>query len=405
MAQFLKRWWAAALAVIVMAGGLTYAFWPRPVMVSLGTAEHGAMLVTVEDEGETRVKEVYTISAPLAGRVARFGGHVGDDVVAGETVVASIRPTEPTLRDARTQSELEAALKAAKAARDLAKAEVVKAKAARDFAESEFRRARELAARGTISTSALDRARMETRTQDAAVETARASLRVREFEVQTAAAALANPASNGKGPDSASCCFEVRAPVSGTILKVYQESEAVVSAGTPLVEIGDPADLEIVVDLLSTEAVGVSPGDEVLIEDWGEPRTLEGRVRRIEPLGFTKVSALGIEEQRVNVIVDFVDPPEKRKRLGHGYRVLAKIVQWRGDDVLTVPLSALFRVDDKWALFRVEDDRAHQVLVEVGHMNGRLAEIRSGIKTGDTIVLHPSDTVRDDTRVMARETR
>ena len=234
------------------------------------------------------------------------------------------------------------------------------------------------------------------------METAKASLRVREFELQTARAALLDPGSGRKNSDDDHCCFTVYAPVSGTILRVFQESEAVVTAGAPLVEIGDPADLEIVVDLLSTDAVKVSPGDGVLIEGWGGEK-LRGRVRRIEPFAFTKVSALGIEEQRVNVIVDFTDPPETWKRLGHGYRIIARIILWRGEDVLQVPLSALFRENGEWALFKAVDGRARLTPVSVGHMNSFNAEILSGVGAGDAIILHPSDRVRDGTRVIKRD--
>lgn len=397
-----KKWTVPAIAFLLVAGGLAYAFWPRPVPVSLGAAERGAMMVTVDEEGQTRVKEVYRISAPLSGRVARFEGDVGDMVVAGKTLVASIWPTEPTFHDIRTHTELEAGLKAAEAARDLAKAEVTRAEATHDFAEAEYRRIEPLAERGTVSKSVYDKARMEARTAAAALETARASLRVREFELQTARAALLDPGSPARRSANETCCFEVRAPVSGTILRIFQESEAVVQAGDPLVEIGDPKDLEIVVDLLSTDGVKVSPGDDVLIEGWGGGE-LHGRVRLIEPFGFTKISALGIEEQRVNVIADFTDPPEMWERLGHGFRVIARIILWQDDDVLQVPLSAIFREGGKWALFKVVDGRARLTAIDVGHTNSLRAEILSGVEAGDSIVLHPSDRVRDGTKVMKRE--
>ena len=397
----IKKWAIPAAAFLLLAAGLVYAFWPRPIPVSIAQAERGPLMVTVDEEGQTRVKDVYTISAPIPGRVARFEGDVGDTVIAGKTVVAAIRPSEPAFHDVRTHTELEAAVKAAEAARDLAKAEVAQAEATRDFAEAEYKRVQPLAERGTYSKSAFDKAHMEAQTAAAALDTAKASLRVREFELQTARAALLDPGSQRSTEDE-HCCFTVYAPVSGTILRVFQESEAVVTAGAPLVEIGNPADLEIVVDFLSTDAVKVSPGDEVLIEGWGGEK-LHGRVRRIEPFAFTKVSALGIEEQRVNVIVDFTDPPEAWKRLGHGYRIIARIVLWRSADVLQVPLSALFRENGEWALFKVVDGRARQTPVSVGHMNNFSAEILSGIEPGDEIILHPSDRVRDGTRVVKRD--
>jgi len=405
MSLSLKKGIMPGVAALLVLAGLVYAFWPRPIPVSLTRAERAPLMVTIEDEGETRVKEVYTISAPLSGRVARFGGHVGDSVTAGKTVVATIRPSDPSLHDVRTHSELEAAVRAAEAARDLARAHMASAAAARDFAEAEFKRSRDLAERGTVSRSVLDRARMEARTKAAELAEARAELRVREFQLETAKATLLSPESAPAAKTGDLCCFQVRAPVSGTILRIIRESEAVVQAGAPLVEIGDPADLEIVVDLLSTEAVKVSAGDAVLIDGWGGAGSLNGRVRRVEPFGFTKVSALGIEEQRVNVVVDFTDPPKLWSRLGHGYRVVTRIVRWRGENVLQVPLSALFRSRGAWSLFRVEDGRARLTRVGVGHMNVRTAEIRAGLKAGDTVLLHPSDRIEDGVRVVARATR
>ena len=392
-------------ALLLLLAGLIYAFWPKPIPVWVGAVERGSMLVTIEDEGETRIKEVYTISSPLSGRVARFEGHVGDSVTAGKTVVATIRPTEPTFHDSRTLSELQSAAKAAEAERDLARAHVTSTEAVSDFAIAEYERVNQLSARGTLSRSALDKARMEVRTKAAELREARAALRVREFQVQTAQAALLDPTSSQRARDGDLCCFEVRAPVSGTILRVFRESEAVVRAGEPLVEIGNPTELEIVVDLLSNDAVLVSPGDAVLIDGWGGERSLRGQVRRIEPFGFTKVSALGIEEQRVNVIVDLTDPPKTWNRLGHGYRVVARIVRWRGKNVLKVPLSALFRTGDAWTLFRIEDGRARRVIVRVGHMNDRSVEVVSGLAAGNTVLLHPGDRVEDGTRVVARASR
>ena len=405
MAKSMKKTAFPALAAILIVAGLVFAFWPRPIPANLITVERGPMMVTIEDEGETRVKEVYTISAPLSGRVARFEGHVGDSVSAGKSVVATIRPTDPSFHDVRTHSELDAAVKAAEAARDLARATVVSAAAEDEFAQSEFKRASNLAARGNTSLSGLDRARMEARTKRAELTEARAALRVREFQLQTAQAALLGPDSAQPDSTDGSCCFEVRAPVSGTILRIYRESEAVVAAGAPLVEIGDPKDLEIVVDLLSTDAVSVTPDDDVLIDGWGGERSLNGRVRRVEPFGFTKTSALGIEEQRVNVIIDFVDPPELWRRLGHGYRVVTRIVRWRGKDVVRVPLSALFRQGDAWALFKAVEGRARLTTVKVGHMNSHRVEILAGLEPGETVLLHPSDRIEDGVRVAARDAR
>jgi len=359
--------------------------------------------VTVDDEGETRVKEAYVVSAPLPGRMLRFNGNVGDRVIAGTTPLATIQPSSPTFLDSRTRGELEANVKAAEAGRTLTEAELARLQALYDFAKSEYRRAKQLADRGNISLSNLDRALMEVRTQSAALQTAQANFNVRDFELQRAKAALMNP-NDPQAASNGSCCLIIKAPVNGRILRILQESENVVAAGTPLIEIGDPTDLEIVADLLSTDAVLTSPGDEVIIEDWGGPVPLAGTVRRVEPFGFTKVSALGIEEQRVNVIIDFSDPHEKWQRLGHGYRVDVRIVLWHEADVLHLPLSALFRDKGEWAVFTVEGGDARLTHVEIGHINTRSVEIVNGVDEGATIILHPSDRVLDGISVIGRET-
>ncbi|MEQ9143005.1 MAG: HlyD family efflux transporter periplasmic adaptor subunit [Parvibaculaceae bacterium] len=401
MPVLVRKWIVPAIAGLLLLGGLTYAFWPQPVTVDLGTAERGAMMVTVDDEGETRVKEVYLVSAPLPGRVLRLEGDVGDPVVAGETPLATIRPTTPAFLDSRTRSELEAAVKAAQAARTLAEAELERLQALYDYAKAEYERAKPLAERGTISRSRLDHALMEVRTQAAALQTAQANFNVRDFELQRAKAALLEP-EDPRSTTSGECCFIAKAPVSGQILRLLQESETVIQAGAPLVEIGDPAQLEIVVDLLSSDAVLVSPGDKVIIDDWGGATPLAGRVQRVEPFGFTKISALGIEEQRVNVIIDFTDPYEKWQRLGHGYRVDVQIVLWESDDVLHVPISALFRHGGKWAVFSVVDGDATLTPVTIGHMNTRSAEVIDGLNEGQALVLHPSDRVVDGISVVGR---
>lgn len=398
-----RKWFIPITATTLLVLGLFYAFWPRAVPVDLGTVVRGPMVVTIDDEGVTRVKEAYLVSAPLPGRVLRFDGHVGDTVFIGETSLATIRPSAPTFLDARTRGELEAAVNAATAARTQAEAELERLQALYDFAKSEYNRAKPLADRGTISQSRLDRALMEVRTQAAALQTAQANFSVRDFELQRARAALVDPddpaaASNGE------CCLTIKAPVNGRILRILQESESVVAAGTPLIEIGNPADLEIIVDLLSTDAVLTSPGDVVMIEDWGGPLPLEGIVRRVEPFGFTKISALGIEEQRVNVVIDFTDPYEKWQRLGHGYRVDVRIALWRDDAALHIPLSALFRHEGAWAAYAVVNGRAQITKVEIGHINTNSAEILGGIAEGETIVLYPSDRVSEGVRVVGRET-
>jgi HlyD family secretion protein len=391
----------------VLAAALAYAFRPQAVPVDLALVTRGPLMVTIDEEGETRVRDVFVLSAPVAGRAHRIEVEAGDTVVAGETTVAQIEPVDPALLDVRSEREARAELSAAAAARQLAAADLQRAQAELDFARSELARQKQLGQHGVASERDLDQAEKSFRTALAALETARASMQERSFQYDRARARL-TPA-RPRGETQQGCdCIPVHAPVSGVVLRVLHESEGVVSAGTPLLEIGDPKDLEIVVNLLSADAVRVDPGDEVLIEQWGGGELLHGRVRRVEPYGFTKVSALGIEEQRVNALVDLTDPPARWQRLGHGYRVEARIVLWRGEDVVKLPLSALFRAgapdrpDAGWAVFALERGRARLRPVTRGRHNDLEVEISAGLERGERVVLHPSDRVVDGVRITAR---
>lgn len=394
------------LALLVAIG---LAFMPQPVPADLATVLRGGLAVTVDEEGQTRVRDVYSVSAPVGGRVLRIRAEVGDPVTQGETVVATIQPTDPSFLDARSLGQAEAQVKAAEAARTLAAADVERARAELDFAQSEYRRAQRLAGKGTISQSTLDKARLDMRTRAAALDEARAALSMRDFELENARALLIQPgeASDTTPPEGGTlgCCVPVRAPITGRVLRVMQESEAIVQPGAPLIEVGNADDLEIVVDLLSEDAVRVTEGDRVVIEDWGGPHDLNGIVRRVEPFGFTKVSALGIEEQRVNVIIDFEDAPEKWAELGHGYRLDTRIFVWEAEDVLKLPVSALFRDQGRWAVFRVVDEEAVLTPVEIGRRNALEAEILSGLEEADSVVIHPSDRVVDGVGIEARGLR
>jgi HlyD family secretion protein len=387
-----------------LVAGLVYAFWPQPVPVDLGDVSRGPLEVTVNEEGETQVKDVYLVSAPLGGRLLRIDNEVGDWVEAGQTVLASIQPADPAFLDIRSQSEKEALVRAAEAARVLAGAEVERARAELNFAQSDFDRADRLYKRGTVSKRAQESAELEVKTRAAALTSAEAALRVKAFELETARASLISPTGPHSEWDgsSQSCCVKVRAPVSGRILRVIQESESVILSGAPLLEIGDPRALEIVVDLLSADAVRVEEGASVWIEGWGG-ELLKGRVRRVEPYGFTKVSALGIEEQRVNVLIDFEDPPEAWRRLGHGYRVEVRIVIWSAEDVLRVPIAALFRDGDDWQIFLLSDGVAERRSILLGHYSNLAAEVHDGLREGDQVVLHPSDRVSEGARIVSRD--
>ena len=387
--------------VVLLAFALFWLFRPRPVPVDLAVAQRGPMQVTVSEDGEARVRDVFVVSAPLAGLMRRIDLEVGDAVQARKTVIARIGPVDPAFLDPRSVAEARAARDAAVAARAFARAQLQRAQAEYDFAALEYQRIESLAQRQTVSQNERDAAQSRARTAAALIEEARAALKMRESELAQAEARLLTPASLSRRSEDCDC-VQVFSPVSGTVLRMVTESESVVQSGAPLVEVGNPEQLEVVVDLLSPDAVRVREGQRALIEAWGGEGPLEGKVRRVEPFGFMKVSALGIEEQRVNVHIDLVDPRERWERLGHGYRVEPRIVLWEADDVLQAPLSALFRHTEGWAVFVADGGRAVLRPVEIGRQNGVTAEILSGLEPGQPLVLHPGDRVSDGVRIAPR---
>jgi HlyD family secretion protein len=391
--------WAIILAVLSAA--LVISFRPRPVMVDTVPVETGPLIVTLDEEGETRVHDVYTLSAPVTGRVQRINSHVGDPVTASETVLARIEPGDPSFLDPRSEAQARAAIQAAEAARVLAESSVADAEAQYEFARAEYARMQELVKDGSVSRRDLDTAERDYKARRAGLDTARAALQVRNYELELARAQLVSPLETQDSTETCEC-IAITAPVSGRILQIADRSERVVREGETLMRIGDPADLEIVADYLSMDAVRIEAGQRVIIDNWGGAEPLEGKVRLVEPFGFLKVSALGIEEQRVNVIIDFVSEAG-RERLGHGYQVETRVVLWDADSVLAVPLTALFRDGDEWALFVDEGGRARMRHVEPGRRNGVIAEISAGLASGERVVLHPSDRVSEGTRVASRE--
>jgi len=398
---------AAGLAVI----GLVWFAWPAPVAVDLTVVTKGPMEVTVDDDGKTHVRHIYTVSAPIAGKVLRISHpagesgislHVGDEVIANDTVVAVMQPTAPGFLDLRSRQEIEAAVAAADGYVKYTESEVRRLEAAVAFYRTELARAQALARSQTISPQALAKAQFDVDSNEAALTSARAQVEVWRSIRKSLAARLIEPST--AAPADPICCVQIRAPVTGRVLKIVQESEAVVQTGTPLIEIGDPLDLEVVADLLSTDAVQIAPGSSVRIDGWGGS-SIRGRVTRVDPAGFLKVSALGIEEQRVRTTIDFVDPPETWSRLGHDYRVIVHVTVWNAEEALSVPVGALFRKGEEWAVFSVKDGRARTALVKIGHRNSRMAEILSGVAEGDRVVLHPSDRITEGVAVSERETR
>jgi HlyD family secretion protein len=393
----------------IVAAGLAWFAWPQPLLVDIASLAKGPIEVTVDDDGKTHVRHVYTVSAPVAGTVLRISHpmgergpslHVGDDVVSNETVVALMQPILPGFIDARSHDQLEAEVRAAEAAIQQQEAEVQRLEAALEFSRTEFQRAQTLSRTQSISAQAFDKSRLELSTNEAALASAKALIDVRRALRASAAARLTDP--GGAATSAApTCCVRVLAPAAGRVLKIIQDSEAVVPLGAPLVDIGNPLDLEVVADLLSTDAVQIKVGAPVKIDGWGGP-ALRGKVVRVDPAGFLKVSALGIEEQRVRVTIDFVDPPEAWSSLGHDYRVIVHVTTWSSADALTVPVSALFRRGDDWAVFAVQDGRARIMAIKIGHRNSRVAEVLSGLSPGTAVVLHPSDRINDGVRVTQR---
>jgi HlyD family secretion protein len=408
---WLKRvgWTAVAAAAVA---GLGWFAWPAPVPVDLGTVARGPMEVTVDDDGKTNVRHIYTVSAPIAGKVLRishplgetgFSLHVGDEVRANESVVALMQPATPSFIDVRSREQMEAEVAAADAAIKQAEADVRRLEATLELSRTEFARAQALSRTQTISPQAFDKAKFDVQTNEASLASARAQVDLRRSIRASLAARLIEPGSVTPSTDAV-CCVQISAPVTGRVLKIIQDSEVVVPAGAPLIAIGDPSDLEVVADLLSSDAVRINRGALVRIDGWGG-RSIQGSVTRVDPVGFLKVSALGIEEQRVRVTIDFDAPAELWSRLGHDYRVVVHVTVWKSDDTLTVPVAALFRNGNSWAVFVASDGRARTTPIEIGHRNKRMAEVTSGLSPGDRVVLHPSDRVSNGTRVAARETR
>lgn len=383
---------ASLLALIVVM-----AAWPKSQPADVAKATRGPLRVSVDDEGETRVHERFVISSPVACRVLRIELEPGDRVARGRTVLASLQPSDPGLLDARSLAEAEAGVKAGEASMGRARAERERARVALDLARSELTRNQKLAQEQIVSRETLESQASAALSAEEGLRAADFALAAAEHELSMARARLLTShagASNAKA-------IRIVSPIDGVVLKRLRESEAVVPAGDPLLELGDPKRLEIVTDLLSTDAVKVRPGAHVDIERWGGDKNLRARVRRVEPSGFMKISALGVEEQRVNVIIDFEDPQEAWDALGDGYRVEVRIIVWESEDTLKIPTSSLFRHGDSWAVFVNAGGRARLRSVEVGRRNGLEAQALSGVAAGESVVIHPSDSLVDGTRIDA----
>ena len=387
-----------AVAALVI-GLLVWGFWPQPVLIETVEAQRAPLTITIEEEGRSRVIDRYIISAPVDGEACRVQLDVGDPVQRGE-VLLGITPLKSQVLDSRSRAQAIAALAAAQSSLAAAKEQASATDAAARLAVTEFQRLQPLAQKGLASKGELDRAETAVLTSAAAKRSANFNVQVANYEVQAAKSVLEYSADTKGEP---AVRVPVTSPISGKILKVLRECEGPVRTGEPLLEVGDPAALEVEVDVLSADAVQIKPGMQVLFERWGGTMPLQGLVRVVEPVGFTKFSALGVEEQRVLIISDITSPAQQWQRLGDGYRLDAKFVLWHEESVLQVPASSLFRYREGWAVFVVDDERARRREVGVGQRNGLVAQITAGIEEGDTVINHPSDEIEDDVRVVSRE--
>jgi HlyD family secretion protein len=401
MKKWLRRAGPLLMALLILAG-ILYGFWPRPIEVDLAEVSRGPLTVTVDDEGKTRIRERYVITAPLAGAMRRVPLKPGHPVEAGKTVVALIEPVDPSLLNPREKATALEQVKVAEAAHEQAVSRIAAARREHLLALQQLARVKKNYESGAASIDDVHiiEAREQVRAEE--VKAAEAGEKIAAFNLLVAKAALiesspksALPVENAKR--------EIYSPITGRVLKVYQESATILTPGEPILILGDPSDLELEIEVLTTDAVKITPGNSVLIERWGGDYPLRGRVRLIEPMARTKISALGVEEQRVKVIADFTDPPEKWSRLGDEYRVEARIVVWEAANVIRVPTGALFRTPSGgWAVYRWQEGTAVLTPVQIGHTTGLEAEVLDGLQPGDRVVLHPSDRVKDGVPIVGR---
>ncbi len=383
----------------VVAAGLIYGFWPKPVDVDVVAAKRGPLRVAVEEEGRTRVKDRFVVSAPVAGYLRRIELEIGDAVRKGQSV-ALLDPLRSTVLDPRSRAEAEAAVAAARASLEAAKEKARAAAADAEYARERNIRMKRLAEGGFIAKDDLEQSDAEAKKAEATRLSAEAAVTAAKADLARAESALRYSAAEHLPENDKTVV--VAAPVSGRVLKLHHESEGVVNSGDPILDIGNPRSLEVKAEVLSADAVKIRKGTPVFFERWGGNQPLTGRVRVVEPAGFTKVSSLGVEEQRVLVITDFTSTPEIWQGLGDGYRLDASFIIWEGKDVLQVPASALFRRGVGWALFVVENKKARIKEVEAGQRNGLVAEIVKGLAEGQQVIAHPDDRLKDGISVRIR---
>ena len=395
----LRRWIIVITIAAVVLLAIVYGFMPKPVPIDLVKVSRGPLKVTVEEEGKTRVKDRFVLSAPVPGFMRRIKLDVGDPIQKGETLV-ELEPLKSNLLDPRSRATAEAAVSSAEAALKVEEERVKAAAADAEYARKNLERIKKLFEGGYVAKDALEQAEAGAKRAEANLLSAEAAVKVARFELDRALTVLRHSAAEETRIQGK--IVAIPAPVSGSVLKIYRESEGVVQSGEPLVDIGDPKKLEVKVEVLSADAVKIKPGTSVLFERWGGNSILSGKVRVVEPAGFTKISSLGVEEQRVLVIVDITSYTKSEHRLGDGYRLEASFVIWEATDVLQVPASALFRKQDGWAVFVVKNNKALKREVKVGQRTGLAAEILSGLAEGEEVISHPDNSIGDGTRVRPR---
>jgi HlyD family secretion protein len=385
--------------MVVVVGAIVYGFLPKAVSVDTAMVYRGPMKVTVEEEAKTRVRDRFVLSAPVAGFVRRISIDVGDRVEKGQTL-AELEPLRSDLLDPRSRATSEAVVASAEASVRVEEETMKAARADAEYRQQALERSRRLFEDGLISRDAIEQVEAAAKHSRAALLASEAAVRVARSGLDRARATLRHSAAEAM--PSGLRTVPIRAPVTGSILKIYRKSEGIIQPGEPLIDLGDPQKLEVKVEALSTDAVKISPGMPVLFERWGGEPPLAGTVRVVEPAGFTKISSLGVEEQRVPVIVDIASKDKAVLRLGDGYRMEASFIIWQDEYVLQVPASSLFRTSNGWAVFVVESGKAKKRDVRVGHRTGLAAEVLSGLKEGDIIVSHPDNSIEDGGRVSRR---
>jgi len=396
MSRRTVRWIVIATAASAMAVMIVFFFWPRPIEVDGAVVRQGPIADVVSDQGTARVRQAFVIAAPVSGRLERLPLEVGDRVEANQTVVASIRPAAPEFLDPRSRAQAEAAVQAARSALASSTAQRDRLAADATRTRDHLRRTSVLAEAGAVPVQDLEDARADAESASNALRAADADIQTRQANLASAQLALANPKA------ASTQAVNVMSPTSGLVTHLLQQSERTVLVGTPLVEVGNTSGLEAAIEFLSQDAVKIRPGQKADIYNWGGPADIPAEVRLVEPQGFTKISALGVEEQRTLVLLQFTGPPSSWEGLAPGYRVWGRVYLRECPSAILAPIGALVRDDGHWAVYRIEQGRARLRTIQVGTLSDTSAEVLNGINAGDTLIVYPSDQVRDGLRVLPR---